>query len=87
MANSVSMNISTASPRLPSSNSETFLESEAFFPSLTEKVMHAFVMSRLDYCNSLFTGLPNKTVHRLQLIQNSAAQVGLLTRTKNNRTT
>ena len=42
--------------------------------------MHAFISSRIDYCNALFTGLPKNTTERLQLIQNSAA--GLLTKTK-----
>ena len=45
-----------------------------------EKLIHAFISSRLDYCNALFTGLPKKTTERLQVIQNSAAR--LLTRTK-----
>uniref|UniRef100_A0A3B1IUE7 Reverse transcriptase domain-containing protein n=1 Tax=Astyanax mexicanus TaxID=7994 RepID=A0A3B1IUE7_ASTMX len=45
-----------------------------------EKLIHAFVFSRLDYCNALFTGLPKSTTDRLQLVQNAAARV--LTRTK-----
>ena len=49
-------------------------------PKDAEKLIHAFVSSRLDYCNALFTGLPRITTGRLQLIQNSAAR--LLTRTK-----
>ena len=44
-----------------------------------EKLIHAFVSSRLDYCNSLLSGCPNKSLKTLQLIQNAAARV--LTRT------
>ena len=43
-------------------------------------LIHAFVFSRLDYCNALFSGLPRKTTDRLQLVQNAAARV--LTKTK-----
>ena len=45
-----------------------------------EVVVHAFVTSRLDYCNALFTGLPKKAINQLQTIQNAAARV--LTKTK-----
>ena len=44
-----------------------------------EKIIHAFVTSRLDYCNSLLSGCPNSSVRMLQLVQNAAAR--LLTRT------
>ena len=45
-----------------------------------EKLVHAFIFSGLDYCNSVFTGLTKKSIRKLQLIQNAAARV--LTNTK-----
>uniref|UniRef100_A0A3B3HT49 Reverse transcriptase domain-containing protein n=1 Tax=Oryzias latipes TaxID=8090 RepID=A0A3B3HT49_ORYLA len=48
-------------------------------PSLTqsdaEKLIHAFVSSRLDYCNALLVGIPGRSLEKLQHIQNCAARV------------
>ena len=40
-----------------------------------EKIMHAFVSSRLDYCNGLYTNLSQSSLHKLQLVQNTAARI------------
>ncbi len=48
-------------------------------PFLSEQaaqlLVHALVLSRLDYCNALLAGLPACTIKPLQLIQNAAARV------------
>ena len=43
-----------------------------------QTVIHAFITSNLDYCNSLFYGMPQHLIDRLQRIQNAAARVVLL---------
>ena len=40
-----------------------------------EKLIRAFIFSRLDYCNGVFTGLLKISIRQLQLIQNAAARV------------
>jgi hypothetical protein len=41
----------------------------------TERIIHAFVTSKLDFCNSLYNGLPNTLLSKLQRIQNAAARI------------
>src|SRR5206468_9288370 len=45
------------------------------FPYTTLFRSHAFVTSRLDYCNSLLAGHPAVLLDRLQSILNSAARL------------
>ncbi len=45
-----------------------------------EKLVHAFMTSRLDYCNALLGGCPASSINKLQMVQNAAARV--LTRSR-----
>uniref|UniRef100_A0A8C6NV41 Reverse transcriptase domain-containing protein n=1 Tax=Nothobranchius furzeri TaxID=105023 RepID=A0A8C6NV41_NOTFU len=40
-----------------------------------ETVIHTFISSRLDYCNSLFTCLSRTSLSRLQVVQNACARL------------
>ena len=44
----------------------------------TKTLVHALIIGRLHYCNSLLYGLPDVHIKKLQRIQNAAA--GLVTR-------
>ena len=41
----------------------------------TEKLIHAFFSSGLDYCNALLAECPKNSLNSFQLIQNAAVQV------------
>ena len=45
-----------------------------------ETLVHAFISSKLDFCNALLYGLPQSVIDRLQYVQNCAAR--LVTRTR-----
>ncbi len=40
-----------------------------------EKLVHAFMSSRLDYCNALLGAYPASSINKLQIAQNAAARV------------
>ena len=44
-------------------------------PEATKTLVHALVSSRLDYCNSVLTGLSGHLLRKLQVIQNAAARL------------
>ena len=44
-------------------------------PKDFERVIHLFIMSRLHYCNSLYFGVDQCLLRRLQLVQNAAARL------------
>ncbi len=45
-----------------------------------EKLVHAFMTSRLDYCNALLGGCPASSINKLHIVKNAAARV--LTRSR-----
>ncbi len=45
-----------------------------------EKLVHAFMTSRLDYCNALLGACPASSINKLQIVQNAAVRV--LTRSR-----
>ncbi|CAI9564528.1 unnamed protein product, partial [Staurois parvus] len=48
-------------------------------PETTKQLIHSLIISRLDYCNSLLTGLPHRRLSPLQSILNTAARLIHLT--------
>ena len=43
--------------------------------SVTQSLVHVFITSRIDYCNSQLYGLPNSHVMKLQWTQSAAARL------------
>ena len=41
----------------------------------TKQLVQALIISRLDYCNSLLTGIPTSLMSRLEMVQHQAARL------------
>ncbi|XP_068671160.1 uncharacterized protein [Montipora foliosa] len=41
----------------------------------TKRLVHAFISSKIDYCNSILIGLPNEEIDKIQHVQNAAARL------------
>ena len=48
----------------------------------TKLLVCSLILSRIDYCNALLAGCPNYVIDRLQKIQNKAARLVTLTKTR-----
>ena len=53
--------------------------------SAAARLVAAMVISRLDYCNSVFIGLPADQIARLQRVQNNAARLVMRKKKKKRR--
>ncbi len=51
-----------------------------FSMSNAEMLIHAFMTSRLDYCNALLGGCTARLINKLQMVKNAAARVRTRTR-------
>ncbi len=60
---------------------KTYLNCDICSPtSNAEMLIHAFMTSRLDYCNDLLGGCSARLINKLQLVQNAVARVLTSTR-------
>ena len=48
---------------------------QSLTPAAVEMLVHAFISSRLDYCNQLFLGVTGRLLDKLQSLQNAVARL------------
>jgi len=51
----------------------TYLIRLIVYNTVAQTLVQAFISCRLDYCNSLFYGIADSQLKRLQSVQNAAA--------------
>ena len=59
----------------PTCMDHAILHGKPFSNPLTEQLIHAFVTSRLDYCNGLLYGVPECQIKKLQRVMNASARL------------
>ena len=47
----------------------------SLMPDAMRMLIHAFVSSQLDYCNSILAGVSSQLLQKLQVIQNAATRL------------
>jgi len=48
---------------------------QSLTPAATKTLIHAFISSRIDYCNQLLVGVSARLLNKLQYLQNAAARL------------
>jgi len=48
---------------------------QALTPDATRTLTHAFISSRLEYCNSILAGVSGQLLQKLQVVQNAATRL------------
>ena len=59
---------------------DPFLNRRYLSQDTTEILIHAYITSKLDNCNSLLYGIPAYMINKLQTIQNAAARIVTFTK-------
>jgi len=48
---------------------------QALSPEATRTLIHAFISSRFDYCNSILVGVSSQLLQKLQVVQNATTRL------------
>ena len=51
------------------------MRQHALMPDAARTLLHAFISSGLDYCNSILAGVSRQLLHKLQVVQNAATHL------------